>query len=260
MSYLISDRTLIRPPPSAEHLPKGDPRRWVDQILETFSRLRDYLDTCSENGVGGKGANRLPVPPMKDRPNWHIFCVGMDGARGNEGSYFQDDGNDEEEFQQREGKEGDMDEDQQLPIEEPAWKKNLPENGHSPDVSLLLQFDQVLVRRVLSHLAYYVESGWCPANAQRSAWTYALLARLERPIHRDDASVMHGLLKALCRYRSEMVFSTPGKDGVRSSNGGGGGAADSDDRTRLARVNVLIAIIGIYFEQGGGFSAVMTAK
>lgn len=236
LSYLVSDRTLIRPPPSQEYLPKN-PELWVDRTLETFSRLRDYLERCSQNGVGGKDTNRLPVPAMRDRPAWHIFCVGVDDARGNEGSYFQDEAEPKEE--------------ESADKQEPAWKKNLPEHGYNPDISLLLQLDQVMVRKVLGNLAHYVRTGWSPSNAQRSAWVYALLARLERPIHRDDASVLYGLLKTLCQVRSEIE--------IRKDDGGDR-TNNNTRNTQLARINVLIAIIGVYFEQGGGFSGVMTVK
>jgi len=246
MSYLISDRTLVRPPPSRAYLPRGDPRAWIDRTLAAFERLRDYLDLCSQNGVGGKQANRVPVPPMKDRPAWHIFCVGPDDARGNEGSYFDDDADHD-----GIGNGNEKEEDNQEVEEEPAWKKNLPSQGRNPDVSLLLQLDQVMVRRVLEHLSHYIGSGWSPYNAQRSAWVYALLARLDRPIHRDDASVLFGLLKELCRVRAEMNLD----DGAGDDDGDGSNdnnkGADPIVQTHLARLNVLIAVVGIYFEQGG---------
>jgi len=249
LAYLVSGRAAIQPPPSPAHLP-ADPEVWVDRTLETFSRLREYLERCANNGVGGKDADsRVPVPPMKDRPGWHIFAVGADGARGNEGSYFEDDGDEVAEPKNEENGSADGRQLQEEP-QEPAWRKNLPLRGYSPDVSLLLQLDQVMVRRVLGHLSHYVRNGWSPANAQRSAWIYALLARLERPIHRDDASVLYGLLKSLCQFRGGMKLQSSEGDSVDVASA----------RTDLARVNVLIAVIGIYFEQGGGFAGVMTVK
>jgi survival of motor neuron protein-interacting protein 1 len=102
--------------------------------------------------------------------------------------------------------------------------------------------DQVMVRRVLGQLAYYVKEGWSPCCPQRAAWIYALLARLERPIHRDDAAMLYGLLKKMTLVRAEMKPN------------------EEQGRADLARLNVLIAIVGISFEQGGGYANVMAVK
>ena len=107
----------------------------------------------------------------------------------------------------------------------------IPAGGHLPSVSLLLQMDQVMVRKVLSHLSHYVREGWSPVSVQRSAWIYSLLARLEKPIHRDDAAVLFGLLKVLTRVRATVRVV-------------------DEDRSDLARLNVMIVLITIYFEQG----------
>ena len=220
LSYLVSKQAAIVPPPTIDHAPPS--RAWVDTTLANFSELRSYLDRCHKEGVGGKGTDRIMVPPLRDRPGWHMFCVGRDEARGNAGSYFEED------------KESDDD-----AGDEPApWTQQVPKGGWDPSVRLLLQMDQVMVRRVLSHLVHYVQDGWSPSSKQRSAWLYALLARLERPIHRDDAATLYGLLKDLTQSRANMVPT-------------------ESDQDELARLNTLIAIVGLYFEQGGGYSRVM---
>jgi hypothetical protein len=43
--------------------------------MENFERLRPNLELCQGHGVGGKITHRLPVPPMKCRESWSIFCV-----------------------------------------------------------------------------------------------------------------------------------------------------------------------------------------
>lgn len=222
LSYLISERTAIVPPPTAKHAPPS--RDWVDATLSNFSQLRSYLEECHKEGVGGKGTQRAPVPPLRDRSGWHVFCVGFDEARGNVGSYF-DEGND------------DVNQDETNSA--PAWRQNLPSEGYSPTVRLLLQMDQVMVRRVLSHLAHYVQDGWSPRSKQRSAWLYALLARLERPIHRDDAATLYGLLKDLTVSRADVDVSS------------------HDNQEVLARLNTLIAIAGLFFDQGTGYNNLM---
>lgn len=228
LSYLFSKHTSILPPPSERHAPPN--QAWVNQTLSNFSQLRSYLEKCHTQGVGGKATDRIAVPTMKDRPGWHVFCVGRDEARGNVNSYYG--GSDEEESEEEENG---------VDNAAPSWKALVPSSGHEPCVRLVLQFDQVLVRRLLSHLAYYIQEGWSPTVQQRSVWIYSLLARLERPLHRDDAATLYGLLKDLTAARAALPMEEG--NGVQAEN--------------LARLNTLIAIVGLYFEQGGGYSAVM---
>jgi len=218
LQYLFSEHTAIFPPPTDEHIP-ANCRKWVDGTLANFSLLRGYLEECHQHGVGGKQTERTLVPSMKDRAGWHIFCVGLDEARGNEGSYFDDDEKMKEESSDDEKK------------DEITWNNGVPPNGHIPTVDLLLQLDQVMIRQVLSHLSYYVENGWS-VSSQQTAWLYAILGRLEQPIHRDDAATMFGLLKCLTRIRNKIK---------------------SNEKEVLVRINLLICIIGLYFEQGGGY-------
>jgi hypothetical protein len=102
---------------------------------------------------------------------------------------------------------------------------------HPPRVQLLLQMDQVMVRRVLEHFAETAESP--ELSEQVTSWIYGLLARLERPLHGDDAATLYGMLKGLTFSRSKLELPS--------------------DHQELARLNILIALIGLYFEQGGGF-------
>ncbi len=221
LSYLTSKQTAVVPPPTAQHAPPN--QEWVDMTLTNFSELRSYLDRCHEQGVGGKGTKRMPVPSLRDRSGWHVFCVGLDEARGNTGCYF-----DEDEQSDNEKNEDEC----------PELRNNLPQEGYIPSVQLLLQMDQVMVRRVLSHLVHYVQDGWSAGSKQRSAWLYALLARLDRPIHRDDAATLYGLLKDMTLTRANLKVS-------------------QDNQEELARLNTLIAIIGLYFEQGSSCNIVM---
>jgi hypothetical protein len=156
--------------------------------LQAFERLRAYVEESRQCGVGA--ARRVPVPPLKDRVAWHVFCVGSDDAHGNFGSYFQDDDDDED----------DNNNDQSTPPtpeEIPIWNQQLLATGlHTPSVELLAQLDQVAARRVLSNLAYYVVRGWSAATPHRAAWIYALLARLDRhPLHRDELATLRSLLR-----------------------------------------------------------------
>jgi len=188
------------------HIPTNC-RGWVDTTLANFSELRSYLDSCS---IPLK-IDRVPIPTMKDRSAWHVVCVGLDEARGNIGAYFDDHDDHEVDLKQE-------------------WSKL------EPTTQLLLQMDQVMIRRVFSHLVYYVQEGWPPSSLYRAKWLYALLARLDRPIHREDAAYMYSLLKSLTQRRAQLAAA---------------------ERAELARVNTLIVIIGIYFEQGGGYASLM---
>lgn len=252
--YLVSNYTAIRPPPTIQHVPASGVK-WVEQSFANFSRLRKYLEECSFNGVGKKqqtqppqnqssigntDSGRIPVPAMKDRSEWHVFCVGQDDASGNVGGYFQDGYEDMEANDNYD--------------QEPLWKANLPPEGYTPTVSLLLQMDQVMIRRVLEHMTYFVvlPNGF-EVVGQRAAWLYALLARLEKPIHRDDAVVLYSLLKKLTLLREEIVLADSVKPSSLSPQA-------PTTHNRLSILNLLIVIVGIYFEQGGGYSNLMEVK
>eukprot|EP00536_Pseudo-nitzschia_multiseries_P013910 jgi/Psemu1/310371/fgenesh1_kg.629_\ len=176
---------------------------------------------------------------MKDRLSWHVFCVGDDEASGNTGAYFGDDYDDDNDNESGSGGKEKRDE------EVPPWRNALPADGYEPNVRLLLQMDQVMIRRVLSHLTHYVHLGWCvtAGTGRRGEWIYALLSRLEKPIHRDDAAVLFGLLKDLTLARSKIDFSRGEKD-----------------RSNLSKLNVLIVLIGVYFEQGGSLNKIMACE
>jgi len=222
LHFLVSS-PKTQAPPSSQHVPAGGVQ-WVEQTLANFSQLRLYLEQCQNQGVGRDKSNRVPVPTMKDRVGWYTFCVGSDAAAGNVGGYYDDDdGNNE-------ATDRDI----------PAWKQKLPSNGHAATTGLLLQLDQVMVRRILGHLTYYCEtSNTNIILPQHASWLYALMARLERPIHRDDAVSLYSLLKSLTSKRANIAAA---------------------NRNEIATLNVLIAVVGIYFEQGGGYANVMEVK
>ena len=221
----------IQPPPSLQQIP-ANANQWVDQTMASFSRLRRYLEQCQSQGVGRDKSQRILVPSMKDSRGWCTFCVG-------EGS---DDDNDKDDNTNN----GDG---------APAWRTNLPAHGYTPTVSLLLQLDQVMVRRVLGHLTdqfceYHQKrrapasrpDGLEPMHERLLSWLYALTARLERPIHRDDAVTLYTLLKTLTAARRATLPTT------------------LLNRRKLAILNVLIVVVGIYLEQGGGYANVMEVK
>jgi gem associated protein 2 len=268
LQYLMSHRTKIYPPPTSSHLPVST-KRWVDETLSQFSQLRLYIEQCKAVSDGHDvKVERQPVPPMKEYMSWYTFCIGHQHGYPNniEDNPRQDDTT------------------LLTPIPTkvtPAWEVNLPSSGHgyTPTVRLLRQMDQVMVRRVLCHLTKYVDT---VLDTHRSnscyMWLYALLARLERPIHRDDAVTLYTLLKSLTLLRRNIPVSTlsiqdvtspsmgrlddnPLTESTLDMNPSNVSLVDlSKDRQFLATLNTLIAIVGIYFEQGGTYTQVMEVQ
>lgn len=262
-------------------------RLYLDRLhLQLLQQQQQHRSSGSSTST----MNRYPVPALKDRDGWIRFCLGSSaaagagaaawGRQGDENAKRDDDdddgGNDDNK------KENDPSLSLPLPPNpsessssaKHGWLDQLPSGGYRPEVGLLLQMDQVMTRRVLEHLVdrcccdYNCDGGSAgpaddddnimmmpsspvlPPSLEESMgrWLYALLARLERPLHRDDASTVYRLVKCLAHDRATLQL-------LNNSS-----IQDVDDRRfALARLNVLITIGGVYFEQGG-FHAVMTAK
>ena len=217
MHYLLSSRTGLERASDLSKIPHNT-KEFCETVISDFSSLRSYLENCYLGGVGSKHSERIPLPPMKDLASWHVFCLGEDESVGNVGGYFDDNC----------GGDSDLDDDESdIKGEEelPLWRINLPMEGYLPSTKLILQMDQVMIRKIISHHLYWIENGW-PISKQRGVWIYALLARLDKPLHREDAAMLRNLLKSLCKRRnieSNMQFLGP--------------------------INVLLAVIGRYFEQ-----------
>ena len=230
-SYLLSDRTSIMPPPTPRHRPAssgdGPGGSWSDRILDDFSSLRLYLAACSEGEIGSRsGASpAFQVPPMKNSWDWHVFCLGRAEARGDQ--YYDDDG-------------CTSDSTDASGCGPPAM--TIYAGPHAPTASLLCQLDQVMVRRVLGHHALYLTDGGVVMTTSRAMWIYALLARLSKPLHGDDAATMGVILRECCRRRN----------GLRLRGAEGMEEEDAPSRETLRLLNVLIAVVGVYFQQGGG--------
>mmetsp|Transcript_27225 Transcript_27225/g.39461 ORF Transcript_27225/g.39461 Transcript_27225/m.39461 type:complete len:349 (-) Transcript_27225:129-1175(-) len=249
MSYMLSNRMNFEPPPSSLHIPKSG-RVWVEHTCANFSELRVYLDACSAAGLAEKRS--FAVPTMKDGARWHEFCLGKDEAMGNAGGYFDDDedveddsgcdedGDEMEEVENMiEGNDDDemgSDEvDKNYDNDDDKWRENIPRRGHPPSVQLLCQLDQVMTRRVLMHHArFLVEEGY-DLSSTRGAWLYGLLARLDKPLHRDEEATLTSVLRECCKRRADLKVES-GK---------------IVEGKLLNMLNVLIAVIGVYFEQGG---------
>lgn len=267
--YLLSSKMHITPPPTQKHLPRYTRKvgvnigiadddltmdEWISTTLSNFSSLRVYIKQCHESGIGrsSRSYNRMPVPMSKDQVGWHTFCLGWDEARGNVGGYFQDDDSDERDDESMLSIDDKSDNNSskhitvhndstvKAMVTNKAWDiSTVPATGHKPSTTLLCQFDQIIIRRVLSHHAYYLSQDW-EFTESRGRWIYALLSRLEKPLHWDETSMLRGLLRNLCQLRADIDLN--------------------QQRKTMSILNVLIAVMGVYFEQGGGADYLMAVN
>ena len=92
----------------------------------------------------------------------------------------------------------------------------------------------------------------------RGRWLYALLARTEKPLHRDTASSIRQLYRRCCALRYQLSLTT---GAVPLSSSAPVTSAEDDANTavkfqnELASLNVLISICGSYFGQGEEYDA-----
>ncbi len=274
---------------------KNDEEEEDDDIGAIFS------GTFQKKEKHSSRERKVPVPPSKDSYNWHIFCLGKQEACGNIGGYYdvsddeqldeemnditkkhsdntEEDGDEEPYGHQKEqgttacsntsGQEHVM---ETKPMPTVFDVRKVPPNGYEPTTPLLCQFDQIIIRRVINHHLHYLCKG-SQMTKQRGKWIYALLARLEKPLHRDEASCLTSLLRELCRIRSELKV-----EDLKDANDDDldqnelcrsmdedvevvkGLKMDGVSREKdvLAILNTLIVIIGIYFEQCTSLDIIM---
>lgn len=232
--HLLSSRMAILPAQQIYQLPVH-PNGWVTHVLADFSSLRQCLEQQQQSTRGN--ARLIPLPPLKDSGGWHEFCLGSQEAEGNIGGYYDDPKADDAEDGENEV---DLAAEAQGEGETLEWRRYLQQHttngggGMKPSVSLLMQMDQVMTRRVLSHLISWVVEDNFPMSYQRSLWIYALLARLEKPLHRNECALLRTILRTCCQLRAE--YTKEDEEGVNTSV--------------LPLLNVLIVIVGIYYEQG----------
>lgn len=231
--YLFSHRLDILPPPSAAHAPAADHlSSWKDSTLNSFSTLRLYLSTCcKELKTKSTTQQRVKVPKSKDVYAWHIFCLGEQGRAEMESRMID---------VQMSGLDYNA---TAAEIDMELSQYNIPSGGYEPTTKLMSQFDQIIFRRLLSHHTEYISAG-CTITMDRMKWIYAVLARLEKPIHRDEACILTELLRGLCRARAKVKLgSDPHReDDIRISE-------CIETEQVLKAINVAILIIGVYFEQ-----------
>lgn len=220
--YLLSNRLVIIPPPSAAHVPPPCQfAAWREDTLSNFSSLRVYLNACrGELRNKLKQNEKIAVPKSKDLYAWHVFCLGNQVRNDMENKMIH----------------VTMDnlsyDSSAVEIDLELQKYDIPNGGYAPSTQLMCQFDQIIIRRLLSHHTKYIVAG-CEMTVKRMEWIYAILAKLEKPLHRDEAGVLMQLLRELCRVRASISLDDGGNDTVEI----------------VQAVNVGILLIGAYFEQ-----------
>lgn len=109
-----------------------------------------------------------------------------------------------------------------------------------PTLSLLLQFDNVLSQKLLRYLIEWAEEhSW---SLKLSRWLYSLLARIEKPLHREVVALIRQLFRKCCALRFELA---PRIENFSQNN--------NFDHEYLASLNLIITLTGIYFGQGESF-------
>jgi survival of motor neuron protein-interacting protein 1 len=295
MRVFLSEKFDILPPPSMRHLPPSSTTPsttststststsdgWVGGTISNFSNLRSYLESeHSRMCEVGRRRSTAPnegrmyaVPRMRDRPGWHVYCLGREQAYGNACGYDNDDDDDDDDDEvdvegATEAEEGGQKgrgngtgmiggasfSSSPFPASDAAVSAN---DGRPPTTSLLLQLDQVLVRAVFHHHLHYLVEWRMDLTRDRAMWLYALLARMEKPLHREECVGVRMLLRECCRRRWELKLPQMSTTAMMGEEEEGAGKRDDDDTTgnggkweELALLSTLIAITGVYFEQG----------
>lgn len=292
LQILLSKQMEILPPPSIHHIPpackaatfhinddlsnadggtdtpdeqedganknsENSCTNWVSTTIASFSKLRSYLEVQDalrkQNNIDSQLIRKVAVPKMKDRSEWHVFCLGREEAFGNQGGYFEEIDSDNEQIKEENNEDNvlDVDHEAELDADDSADKDEniltyisaeVPPDGYKPTSSLLLQIDQVLTRVLFHHHVHYLCEWKFPLTYQRAAWIYALLARMDKPWHRDECCAVRRVLRECCSRRWELTLPQEGESPTKE---------ESDRKwEQLAMLNTLIAITGIYYEQG----------
>lgn len=83
-------------------------------------------------------------------------------------------------------------------------------------------------------------------------WVYALLARLEAPLHRDLIASIRQLYRSCCTLRLQLEKpSVSAIEEMETEDGQVHMGEHGSDANALAVLNTLIVISGVYFQQDG---------
>ena len=112
-----------------------------------------------------------------------------------------------------------------------------------PSSSLLLQFDQVLTKKLITFFESWIEEPKGKTYLLDGVmWIFALLARLEKPLCQDSCATLHNLYRYSCKIRFDLASDPNFFDKIKSDS-------SCDERNTLAKLNIVIVICGRYFGQ-----------
>ena len=223
---------------------------WEEAALKGFVALGASLAELCE--LATYKERRIVVPPMKDGRAWERFCFGpglssyeVEAEAEAEGTGVR--GQEKEEVAEEKKPDAELDLDTLLdkrrhelaPTAPSSSSSSAPEVDlsapHPPSLRLVLQFDQCMCQRLLRFHISWLQTQ--PLSEDRGAWLYALLARLEEPLHQDMEAALRSLYRRCCLLRST---ATP---------------TDEGDAATLAALNLCIVISGRHFRQGEEYAA-----
>eukprot|EP01084_Bolivina_argentea_P160433 279373_1 len=202
-------------------------KEWCMSCLRIFKQLREYLMSVGGQGSGSKTIGvRRPAPALRDELGWHILCFGSVGYLKTCSSYVDKISTD--------------------PVEEETtnpspysvspttgsaattgldWFSEYP-HGTMPKVSMLLQFDQVLSRKLLQYQSEWL--GTAMLSRARAIWIFSLLSRLSLPLDASTSAIVRDVARRCCNERAEL---------------------QSSDDQRLPPLNLIIVICAQFFGQ-----------
>ena len=215
---------------------------WVQEVLKTFTVLRDKLTELGENEENR--ARLIHVPPLKHIKSWSLFCFGSeDGGEAAEstiGKLEEEEDvimHDQDELtRHKQTLSATLGlEDVEITDTETAnatkkidgsWDGNIKQ---IPTTGLLLQFDNVMTQKLLDIHTEWLET--CLMTELRGQWLYGLLSRLQLPLYHETSAIIRKLYRRCCTLRRELIVDSD--------------TFDAD----LGALNVIISITGIEYGQ-----------
>lgn len=101
-------------------------------------------------------------------------------------------------------------------------------SGNYPKLSILIQFDQLLTSKLLSHLINKLDNDIKLLNRHFALWLFGILALVDKPVVPDNSALINNLLRK-CKKERENVVDYNSEE--------------------LGYLNILIVICEIYFVQ-----------
>nr|XP_039263020.1 gem-associated protein 2-like [Styela clava] len=224
-------------------------KEWQEQQLVDFATTREeyirHLAKLKSISRQTKKRPKLPIyplPPWEDEESWKFLCFGRNLKRKKQET--DEDNNENTISQGAHAKESDEDDNLQNALiaggrttadiladqinseEDRTVDLSTLEEGFPPMMRILLRMDSNQVEANLEyHTRWMEEDGF---SHEQGRWMYALLSCLEKPLFPTVISVLRELSRKCKELRSRL---------------------DPQDKTSLNGLNLIICIVGRYFDQ-----------